>query len=217
MTETDRFTGLILGGGGHARVIIDILNLTDDPARWAVLDPDESRWGTDLDGRPIIGGDDKLAELVSAGATDFVIGLAGVGDNRPRRRLFNLALEAGLRPISIIHPRAIVSGRAGLADGVQIFPGAIVNAGAELGPGVIVNSGAIVEHDCRVGPFVHLATGARISGGVRVDELAHLGAGSIVRQGLTIGRAALIGAGAVVVKDVPAGLTVVGIPAAKLR
>lgn len=208
---------VIVGGGGHARVVIDTLRASGDASPYAVLDRNAQLWGKDVDGVPVLGGDDLLRELLGRGVTRFAIGVGGVGDNGPRRRLFDLALAQGFRPVTAKHPTAVCSPAAEVGDGSLLAPLAIVNAGATVGRNVIVNSGAIVEHDCLVGDHVHLATGATLAATVRVGTGAHVGAGATVRQGLTIGEGAIVGAGAVVVADVAPGVIVVGVPARELR
>jgi sugar O-acyltransferase (sialic acid O-acetyltransferase NeuD family) len=198
-------------------VLIDLMRESGLGEPHGILDADASRWGGELDGVPILGGDELLSQLADAGVSSFVVGLGSVGETRPRRRLFSLALEHGLEPLTLRHPSALCSSAATLSAGCQLLPGSIVNAGASLGVDVIVNSGAIVEHDCVVGDHVHVATGARLASGVHVGEGAHVGIGAVVRQGISIGKHAVIGAGAVVVRDVRGETTVVGVPAAPLR
>lgn len=204
---------VILGGGGHARVVIDSLQAAQGIRVHGVVDPDSSLWGTTLLEVPILGGDDLLAALLREGVGRFIVGVGGTGDNRPRQRLFELALRHGLRPLTVIHPAAIVSRWAMIGDGSQLLPGSVVNAGAELGVNVIVNTGSIVEHDCRIGDHVHVATGAVLASTVRIGPRAHIGAGATLRQGIVIGADAVVGAGAVVVKEVAPGQVVVGVPA----
>ena len=204
---------VILGGGGHASVLLDALLLAGTATPVAVLDTNPERHGRTVLGVPVIGDDRRLAALAADGVTHFVVGVGGVRDNQPRRRLFERACASGLRPLTVVHPRAVVSAWAEVGGGSALMPGAIVNAGARLGVNVIVNSGAVVEHDCRVGNHVHVATGARLCSTVQVGDGAHVGAGAVVRQLLTIGRAAVVGAGAVVVEDVADEAVVVGVPA----
>lgn len=208
---------MILGGGGHARMLIDALESSGGAVPCALLDADESLWGKEVLGVPVVGGDEMLPELVGRGVSAFAVGVGSTSDNRPRRRLFELGLSCGLSPLTIRHPSAICSRWAEIGAGAQILPGAVVNAGASLGRNVIVNSGAIVEHDCVVGDHAHVATGARLASTVRVGVGAHIGAGATVRQCLTIGDWAVVGAGAAVVRDVTAESVVAGVPARELR
>jgi UDP-perosamine 4-acetyltransferase len=204
---------VILGGGGHARVIIDCLRLEGRCEPAMILDADSKLWGSEVDDVPVIGGDDRLAQLRDEGIHHFVVGL-GTGS---RARLFQMALTAGLQPTTVIHPRAMVSSRARIGAGAQIFAFAVVNPGAVLGTNVIINTAAIVEHDCALGDEVHVACGACLAGRVHVEEGAFIGAGSTVRPKVKIGAHAVVGAGAVVVKDVPPGEVVAGVPARKLQ
>lgn len=207
---------IILGGGGHARVLVDCLLDCDAAEIVAVLDADPSLCGESLLGVPIVGSDEHLTRLAAQGATHFVVGLGGAGNNRPRRRLFELGCAAGLLPLAVRHPSAVVSHRAEIGVGSQILPLSVVNAGATLGRNVIVNTGAIIEHDCVVADHVHVASGACLASTVRVGEGAHVGAGATVRQRIVIEAEAVVGAGAVVVRDVAAGTVVAGVPAREI-
>ena len=208
---------VILGGGGHARVLIDCLLASGSAAPHGVLDPDRTRWGQKLLDIPIMGDDELLAQMVDEGVTHFAIGLGSIEDNRPRRRLYELGLAAGLEPLTVIHPSAVCSSWATIGSGSQLMPRCVVNAGASVGANVIINSGAIVEHDCAIGDHVHVATGSQLTSTVIVGDGAHIGAGATVLQCVTIGEGAVVGAGAVVVKDVAPSTVVAGVPASFLR
>jgi len=182
-----------------------------------LLDADRSRWGQEVWGIRVLGGDELLPQLVKDGVDCFVVGVGSVGATRLRERLHQIGLSAGIKPLAVMHTRAVCSSRTSVGEGVQLLVNSVVNAGATLGVNVIVNSGAIVEHDCIVGDHVHLATGSRLAGAVRVGDRAHIGAGATVLQNVVIGEDAVVGAGAVVVKDVPPRTVVVGVPARFLR
>ena len=203
---------LILGGGGHAKGLIEALRISWPDAALGVLSVSSATGATVLD-VPVVGPDDFLDEASTRGYSHFVVGLGGVGDNHPRRRLFERGRTAALEPLTVIHPSAVLARSAVLSPGVQCLFGAIVGADAQLGENVIVNSGAVVEHDCRIGAHAHIASGAVLAGTVTVDEYSHVGAGAVVLQGMRIGRGAIVGAGAVVIRAVEAGTTVYGVPA----
>lgn len=208
---------IILGAGGHARVLIDCIRANGVAQIHGILDPSRERWGQSMLDVPILGGDELLAQVAAEGVKYFVVGLGSTGNSDPRQRLFRMGLSQGLQPLTIIHPTCIHSSLAVIGAGSQLLAGSIVNAGAVIGKNVIINTGAIVEHDCQVEDHVHVATGARLAGTVHVGLGAHIGIGAAVRQGITIGEAAVVGAGAAVVEDVAPGTVVVGVPARVLR
>ena len=203
--------------GGHASVLVDIISARDDTVIGLVLDSDQAKWGKTFCGLLVKGGDELLNDLAQMGITHFIVGLGAIGDNSRRRQLFEAALSHRLQPLSVIHSSAICSKSASVGQGAQVFAGAVLSTGVTVGKNVIVNTGAIVDHDCVIRDHVHIATGAQLGGRVTVDEEAHIGLGASIRQGISIGKRAIIGAGAVVVKDVPDGITVVGVPARPLR
>jgi UDP-perosamine 4-acetyltransferase len=205
-----------LGGGGHAKVVLDVAQLLGSPEVVGVLDSNPKLWGSALLGVPVLGDDSCLESLRTQGVTAFLLGVGGGRDFKLRKRVFESARTAGFRPTSLIHPMAVVSRFARVPPGTTVFAGAIVNAGAALGENVLVNTAAVIEHDCLVGDHAHIAPGALLAGGVQVREGAHIGAGATVREGLIIGAGAIVGAGAVVIREVPDGAVVAGVPASSL-
>ena len=206
-----------LGAGGHAKVVIEILRSHKSYELIGLLDPKPELHGKSVLGVPVLGDDDLLPVLKREGICHFFVGLGSVGDTRPRQRLFELALQYGMKPVDAVHPQAIISPSAELGEGVTIMAGAVINACARLGVNVIVNTGAIVEHDCVIGDHVHIATGARLASTVQVGNGVHIGAGATVLQCVRIGENVLVGVGAVVIRDVPPRVTVVGCPARVLQ
>ena len=211
----DRVIGL--GAGGHAKGIIEILKLNPSCKIVGLLDPNKELHGLEVLGIPVLGGDALLLELIQEKVSHFFVGLGGVGDNRPRQKLFEYALGSGLFPVDVIHPKAIISPLAKMGQGVQVMAGAVVNIHAQLGTDVILNSNSVIEHDCVVGDHVHIASGAVLASTVTIGESTHIGAGAVIRQCITIGNNAIIGAGAVVVNDVLENTVVVGVPAKPLQ
>ena len=206
-----------LGAGGHARVVIEVLQLMGNYELAGLLDAKPELWNTKVLGVLVLGDDSVLPELYRRGVHHAFIGLGGTGDTGPRRQLYERAKREGFLPVEAIHPQAVISSSAQLGMGPTVMAGAVINAAANLGDNVIVNTGAIVEHDCVIGSHVHIATGARLASAVRVGQGAHVGAGATVRQSITIGEGAIVGAGAAVVKEVAPWTVVVGVPARILK
>lgn len=202
-----------LGAGGHTKVVIEILRHYDSYEITGLLDPKPELKGKNLMGVPVLGNDNLLPDLKRDGIDHFFVGLGSIGDTGPRCRLFEFALERGMKPINAIHPHSIISPSAELGEGVTVMGGAVINASASLGMNVIINTGAIIEHDCVIGSHVHVATGAKLASSVEVSSGAHIGAGATVLQCTRIGENAIVGAGAVVIRDVLPYATVVGCPA----
>ncbi len=202
-----------VGAGGHAKVVMDILESLGGVDIVGLLDTNAERWNTDYFGVPVLGGDELLGSLRRQGVGHFFVGVGSVGDTSLRRLLYEKGVAAGLQPIAAIHPRAVVSRHASLGLGATVLAGAVINAGARIGDNVVVNTGALVEHDCTVEDHAYVSTGACLAGGVHVGAGAHIGNGASVRQCVRIGKGAVVATGAVVVKDVADGVTVMGVPA----
>jgi len=207
---------MVLGGGGHAKVVVDSLAARDVAERIAVVDADPNRVGTTVLGYPVIGDDDALADARNQGFGCFIVGLGARDDNTLRADLFGRGRSAGLEPFTVIHPSAAVSAHARIGAGTFIAAAAAVNPGADVGDNVIVNTAAVVEHDCRIGDHALIGPSATVLGAASVGALALIGAGAVVLPGISIGEAAVVGAGAVVLEDIADGARVAGVPARPL-
>jgi sugar O-acyltransferase (sialic acid O-acetyltransferase NeuD family) len=206
---------VILGAGGHAKVIAEVI--------WAInqiepqyeligfLDDDLGLVRNAIAPVPLIGSLDSL-KLTRCDAV-----IVGIGDNLTRERIFNDAVEKGKYVATLVHPRAFVAPSAEIGQGSVLCVGAIVNTGAKVGKNVIVNTGATVDHHNNILDHVHLAPGVHLGGTVNVGEGTFLGIGAAVLPNLSIGSAVTIGAGAVVTKNLPNNVTAVGVPAKIIR
>lgn len=192
----------LYGAGGHAKVVIDILE-TLKINIGGIIDDDEKL--DELLGYKIFRR--NFLDTIDSKNQIFV----SIGYNGIRKKIVeSLHFES---PEAIIHPSAIVSKYSNIGAGSVIIQGAIIQAAARLGQYCIVNTGATVGHDCKLENYVHIASNATLCGNVAVGECSWVGAGSVTIPGVKIGRNCLIGAGTVVTKDIPDNVVVVGNPA----
>lgn len=206
---------IIIGAGGHAKVVAEILRLSSKYEITGLLD--SALVGKKIGGFPVLGGDELLPSLRADGVLAAFVGVGGTGDNLPRMKIFKKVSAMGFTFANAIHLSAILSDSVKLGQGIAVMARAVINPDAEIGDNVIINTGAIIEHDCKIEAHVHISPGAVLCGAVRVGMGAHIGAGATIRQNISIGECAVVGAGAVVVKDVGANTVVVGTPARFLR
>ena len=211
---SDRTKVVIVGCGGHGHVMLDVLLRQDLVEVVGFLDDREELLGTRTRAGVEIVGSSDWSRLPAGTAEAFLV---AIGNNKIRRRQFEAAVEAGLRPWSAVHPSAVIADSAELGAGVQVVGGVVVNPFAEVGSDVILNTGCSVDHDCRIGDHAFLAPGVHLGGAVEVGEMAFVGIGASVLPGMTIGEGAVVGAGAVVTKDVEPWTMVVGVPARRVR
>lgn len=207
---------IVLGAGGHARVVIDILHRSGR-AIAGLTDIDTRLHGGLLDDAPVLGGDEVVLKRQpkSIVLVNALGGQARMGDSglALRRRLYEDFKNKGYAFEQVVSPDAVIAHHVVLNEGCHVITGAIVHPGSTIGINAIVNTGAQIDHDCVVGPHSHIAPGAVLCGGISVGAGCLVGAGAVVIEGVKIGDGAVIGAGAVVVADVAAGATVLGNPA----
>lgn len=167
---------VILGAGGHGRVVADILTLSG----WTVDGfLDDAKDGP-VAGLPVLG---PCARACEAGFLDGRAAIVALGDNAQRAALSRALLDRGEALATAIHPSAVVAGDAVIGAGTMVGAGAIIGVAARVGRFCIVNTAASVDHDCILEDGAFVAPGARLCGGVRVGEGAVVGAGAILLPG----------------------------------
>ncbi len=203
---------LLIGGGGHSKVVISILYKLDKFDILGIIDKYKSK-GTTINGIKVIGEDKDLEDFYNSGVRNALITLGSVKDNIKRENLFNITKDIGYDFPVIVSPDAIIDKNVEIGEGTVIMPGVIINPDAKIGKNCIINTGAIVEHDCILSDHIHIAPGVHISGGVNIGKGSFVGIGATIIQGINIGRNVTIGAGTVVIRDVPDNVVLVGNPA----
>ena len=211
----ERDACLILGCGGHGRVVLDILANTGEYRIVGFVDSNPKMVGRRVDGIPVLGRPDDIPRICN----EFKVSRAivAVGDNGARRGLADRLETSGFDLINAIHPSANVARNATLGRNIVIAAGALVCAHCQIGDSVILNTGCIVDHETLIGTATHICPGARLAGRVTVESGAFVGIGATIIQSVRVGYESVIGAGAVVVGDVAPMSTVVGVPAREVK
>lgn len=189
----------LYGASGHAKVIIEILELIniqvtglfdDNPEITGLLDYKVRRFNPDLL---------KQESLIIS-----------IGDNATRKKVAELFDDSIF--IQAIHPSAVISKRASIGNGTVVMANATINSEAKIGSHVIINTCASIDHDCIIGDYAHISPNATLAGNVTIGEGAWIGAGAVIIPGVKVGKWSVVGAGAVVLKNVQDEATVVGNP-----
>lgn len=205
---------VVLGGGGHAKVVIavlrksgyQILGYTDQQDRGPILTA------------PYLGADTALPDILRAQRRCAATVAVGKIDASPRRSAVQAKVGAlGFEFPVIVSPDAVINDAVRLGPGTVVLDGVVINSGTETGNTCIVNTGSTVDHDCRIGANVHIAPGVTLSGGVTIGDNCLIGAGSTIIQGVSVCGGCLVGAGSTVVKDLTAPGTYAGTPARRLH
>jgi len=214
-SEEQAIRVLVLGAGGHAQVMADILlraydaGTNGEPAGF--LDDAPSLVGTAIMGLPVLGTIAQLDEF------DHDAVIVAIGDNRTRARIFETLQTRGEQFVNAIHPATVLAPNVRLGQGVMICAGVVVNTGTVIGDNVILNTGCTVDHHNRIGSHAHIAPGVHLGGDVTIGEGTLIGIGATVIPQCTVGEWSVIGAGSVVTRDIPAYATAAGAPARVIR
>ena len=207
---------VIIGAGGHAKVVIDIILqrekiLNDNLIIKGILDDTfKENEEKKIFGIPIVGKINKILELPSN-----IYYIIAIGNNTIRKKIAQNYEK--IKYITLIHPKAVIAENVSISTGTVLMAGSIVNSYTKIGKHCIINTGSIIEHDNTIEDYVHISPRATLCGGVIVEEESWIGAGSTIIQGLKIGKKVIIGAGAVAIKNVENFSTMIGIPAKNIK
>lgn len=198
---------IIIGAGGHGKVIADIAIRSGDRVLGFL---DDGKAGTQVLGLPVLG---PVSDYEQYPEAAFIV---AIGSANARRRVAQQLKN--VRWYTAVHPGATVSAAdVTVGEGTAVMAGAVINPGAQIGRHCIVNTGAIVEHDNRICDFAHISVGAKLAGTVTVGENTWIGIGAVVSNNLSVCENCMIGAGAVVVKSITEPGTYAGMPARKIK
>ncbi|MCX7904020.1 MAG: acetyltransferase [Caloramator sp.] len=206
---------VIIGAGGHARVVLDILLAMKNKEDINILGfIDDNKEGEIL-GFKILGKVDDLMDLKNKYPN--LKAVPAIGDNKIRRFIVSKLNSFGIDLFTAVHPSAVIGGNVEIGKGTVVMPLVVINNSAKVGIAAIINSSAVVEHDNIIGDFAHISPGAHLAGTVEVGALSHIGTGANVIPGIKIGKNVTVGAGSVVIKDIEDNAVAVGVPAKVIK
>lgn len=199
---------VILGAGGHAKVVLDIAQLSGRYQQYVFLD-DAYLSIADCAGHEVVGPLASYHEYANDDTEFFV----AMGSCAGRQQWLETLAQSQLAVATLVHPKAIVASTANLACGVLVCAGAVINPDAQIGIGSIINTNASVDHDCIIGAYCHICPGVAVAGIVTIGDRCWIGIGASIIQLIAIADDCTIGAGAAVIQSTQAGQTLVGVPA----
>ena len=198
---------VIIGAGGHAKVIADIIEKSGDEII-GFLDDKIAKNTIIIKDYKVIGDLNNRFSLAIANEDyEFII---AIGDNKKRKEI---STSPNLKFYTAIHPSAQIGINVEIEEGTVIMANVCINSSSRVGKHCIINTGAIIEHDNIIENYVHISPNATLGGTVKVEELTHIGIGATVKNNVTICKNCTVGAGAVVVKNIIEEGTYIGVPA----
>ncbi len=187
---------LIIGGGGHCKSVIDVIELTGEYKIYGIIDISE-KVGQKVLGYEIIGTEEDLEKYRNDVELAF-IAIGFINSVELRVRIYNKLKQLNFKLPVIISPLAYVSKHSFIEEGTIVMHYAVINAGAKIGKNCIINTKALIEHDVIIGDFCHISTGAIINGGVIVGKYSFVGSNATTKQYIKIMENSFIKAGTVV-------------------
>jgi len=194
----DKKVVILLGAGGHAKVVAEAL-IQSGKTILGLVAPDKKK-GSKCFGLDVLGSDDELLSY-SPREVELANGIGALPGKVFRWKLASKMREKGFRFTRVIHPSATVAADVIVAEGAQVMAGSIIQPGSSIGQDSIVNTRVSIDHDCKIDENCHLAPGVILSGCVNISRGVHLGTGSTVIQNISIGANSTVSAGSIVYKD----------------
>lgn len=203
---------IIIGAGGHAKNIIEILERLDSYDVIGVTTKEKTA-EKEFFGYPILGTDDDLPSFYQRGVRHAVIGVGGYRNNLLRADRFFHVKQLGFEVVSLVDPSVFVGRSVQIGEGCVMMPRSLLNTDCRIGNNVVVHIHSFIGHESTIGDHTLISGGVNLGANVTVGEHSFVAIGATIVSGVNLGRNVLVGAGAVVVKDVPDNTTVMGVPA----
>ena len=198
----------IIGSGGHAKIIIDIINEINNYNIIGIFDDNKTGYINEI---PILG---KITEIAffKDKIECFVI---AIGNDNIRNKIYEM--NKNLDWEILIHPKSIVSKKTLIEKGTIVCAGSIIQTDVKIGRHCIINTGCSIDHETIIGDFSSICPKATICGQVKIGMCTFIGANSTVIQCINIGNNCIIGAGSVIIKNIDDFSKIVGNPGRKIN
>lgn len=201
----------LYGCGGHAKVILDILNRNNQKVT-AIVDDNPPPELKEIHHTPVYKTSDYLDKIKSN--SQWIV---TIGNNKIRQKIALKLENLGYSFINAIHPSAQIGLGVKINLGTVIMANVVINIDTYIGNHVIINTGATIDHDCYIADYCHIAPGCSICGGVTINQGVLLGVGTKIKPCIEIGKNTICGAGSVIVKNLPSDCLVYGCPATVIK
>ena len=205
---------LILGGGGHSKVVLETLLAYGNYDKISILD---DKHNTSISSQNnvqdhfIIG---KFKDVLSEELKrTYHYAFVALGDSDKRLHWLNILKQNNYKIPSLFHPKSYISPSAKFGKGVLVAANAAIQSSVNIKDGVIVNTGATIDHDCQIDKGVHICPGVNLAGNVNIGKKSWIGIGSSVIENIVIGENVILGAGSTVLNDLPNNVKAFGTPA----
>ncbi|WP_304941795.1 acetyltransferase [Vallitalea guaymasensis] len=204
---------IVFGAGGHAKVIIDIVEKQHEFNIVGLIDPYRQK-GEYHFGYTIIGNEEDYSIL-----NKIHEGIVAIGDNWTRYKMVCLIkdINSKFKFITCIHPYTSIGKGVTIGDGSVLMAGAVVNSDSIIGNHCIINTKASIDHDNCIGDYASIAPNATTGGHVKIGDYSAIGLGANIIHDKCIGSNTVIGAGSTVIKDIPSYTVAYGIPCKIVR
>ncbi|WP_295795857.1 acetyltransferase [Mucilaginibacter sp.] len=191
---------ILIGGGGHCKSCIGVIESTGEWEIKGILDGNISR-GAKILGYEIIGNDTDIDEL-NDGLNQFFITVGQIKSAETRKRIYKSLKSKGATIATIVSDKASVSKHVTIGAGTIIHHFCIINADVVIGENNIINTAANIEHDVNLGDNNHISTGAILNGNIKIGNDCFIGSGTIIANGVSIADEIVVGAGSLIFKNI---------------
>lgn len=199
---------LIIGAGGHAKVVADIVLRNGDNLIGFLDDSDEKQGVTVFKDYKVIG---KVLDAEEYKDCYFIV---AIGDNHIRAEV---AGKLNVKYYTAVHPNATIADTVKIGEGTVVMAGVVINPDTIIGEHCIINTSCSIDHDNKIGDYVHISPGAHLAGSVSVGNNSWICIGVIIINNISIVDGIIVGAGATVLSDINEPGTYVGCPAKKIN